>query len=132
MQSHGPIGLRLHSALDVALVLAGLAGPWLLGYADEPVALGYTLLAVVMGMGLNLATDYPVGIFKVLPLEWHRRIEMTSAGPFILVPWLFLRSHPEMCWLLSGIGVAVTLNALLTRPLRQTAPQPAGQSPSAG
>lgn len=132
MQSHGPIGLRLHAAIDVALVILGLAGPWALGYADEPLALGYTLLAAAGGLGLNLLTDYPVGVLKLLPLEWHRRIEMTSAVPFIIVPWLFLRAHAEMCWLLTAIGAVITLNALLTRPLPQAAPQPAGKSPSAG
>ncbi|HEX9811762.1 MAG TPA: hypothetical protein VGA88_06720 [Burkholderiales bacterium] len=116
-----PIGLKVHATLDVAFAVAALAAPWVLGYADLRAATLYTVAVALLGFGLNLITDYPAGVLKILPFKWHRVVEWFSPPPFIIVPWVFFADARAMPWLLSAIGIAIVLNASLTRPV-QTRP----------
>ena len=115
MTPYGPIHLGVHAAIDWLLVLAGAAGPFALGYADEFWPTAYTFAVTFIGLGLNAATDYPGGLVRVMPMRWHQFIEWTSPGPFILAPWLLFPDATGMKWLLTGIGAAIVLNTALTR-----------------
>jgi hypothetical protein len=113
---YGPLTLRMHMALDYALPVFGLACPWLLGYSHWQGATLYTFGLVAMGLGLNLVTQYPAGLLRLLPFAWHRWVEFTSPAPFILGPWLWFADAGAMPWAMSGIGAAILFNAALTRP----------------
>jgi hypothetical protein len=114
--SYGPLSLRAHALIDALLVVIGLAGPFVLGYAGHTPATLYTFALVAFGLGLNLVTDYPLGLFRRLPFKWHQLVEWTAALPFIAVPWLVFREAGAMPWFVSAIGAAITLNTALTRP----------------
>ena len=117
MKKYGPISLKLHAAGDLAALTFLLASPWLLGYSQYSTATQYTVALVVIGMGLNFVTDYPLGLIKKLPFKWHRIVELTSPPIFIVVPWYFFSDAGLMPWVASAVGVGALLNSLLTRPV---------------
>jgi hypothetical protein len=116
---YAPISLKLHAALDVILLGILFVSPWVFGYSEHQ---GATMLAVgfaVLGMGLNFITDYPVGLWRKLPVKWHRMVELTSPPITIVVPWVFFRDAGAFPWVASVLGVAILISALLTRPVQQ-------------
>lgn len=116
MPAYGPFGMPLHVRLDHGLVLLGAASPWVLGFSGHLGATLYTLGLAAFGLGLNAITDYPGGIWKVLPFNWHRYVEFAAPPPFILVPWVFFADAGAMPYVVSALGVAIVINAVLTRP----------------
>jgi hypothetical protein len=64
---------------------------------------------------MNLITNYPLGVLKMLPMKWHRRVEFTTPGPFIAVPWIFFSEAGAMPWACTAAGLLVVVNALLTQ-----------------
>ena len=114
--------LKRHVALDYALVGFGALAPWLFGFSHLPAATAYTLALVLLGAGLNVVTDYPGGVWKVLPFRWHRIIEWSSPGAFVLVPWLFFREAGAMPWAVSALGLAIVANATFASALTASRP----------
>ena len=78
MSVYGPINLKAHAILDALLVLVAASSPWLLGSSENQDATRYTFIVIAIGMGLNLVTDYPLGIVKKLAFKWHRVVEWLS------------------------------------------------------
>jgi hypothetical protein len=121
---YGPITLRQHAVNDAVALLFVLVSPWLLGYTQHVGATQYAVALFFIGMGLNVVTDYPLGVVKKLPIKWHKLVELTSPGIFIVVPWVFFADAGAMPWAATVAGVAVVLNATLTRE------RPAPESPA--
>jgi hypothetical protein len=121
--AYGPIELRTHAAIDVAALVFVLVSPWLLGYSEHRGATTMAVLCFVFGMGLNLVTDYPVGLLRKLPMKLHRFMELTSPPITLVVPWMYFADAGAFPWVMSFAGIAVVANALLTKPL---APATAG------
>ena len=114
---YGPVSLKMHATLDVLLLGILFVSPWVFGYSQYQ---GATLLAVgfsILGMGLNFVTDYPVGLWRKLPMKWHRMVELTSPPITIVVPWIFFRDAGAFPWVASILGVAILVSSVLTRPL---------------
>lgn len=115
---HAPISLKTHAVLDVLLLGILAVSPWVFGYAQHE---GARLLAVgfaVLGMVLNFITDYPVGLWKKLPMKWHRMVELTSPPITIVVPWVFFRDAGAFPWVASALGLTILFSAMLTRPVQ--------------
>lgn len=108
--------LHRHVILDYALVIAGFAGPWLLQFSHLPAATLYTLALAGFGLLLNLLTQYPGGVWKLIPFRWHRLVEWSSPFAFIVVPWVFFGDAGAMPWLLTAISSLIVLNATLSTP----------------
>ena len=115
---YAPISLKAHAILDAALLGLMLIAPWLFGYAQHTGATQWSVALFFIGMGLNAVTDYPLGIVRKLPMKFHRMVEMTSPGIFILVPWLFFRDAGAMPWVATLVGVGVLLNTTFTREVK--------------
>jgi hypothetical protein len=114
---HGPLSLAIHARIDAAVLSFVLVSPWLLGYAQHR---GATIMAVasfVVGMGLNLVTDYPLGIVKLIPMKLHRLAELTSPPMTLVVPWIFFADAGVFPWVMTVAGLVVLANTLLTRPV---------------
>lgn len=115
---YAPIALSVHAALDVLLLGLLFVSPWVFSYSQHH---GATLLAVgfsVLGMGLNFVTDYPVGLWRKLPMKWHRLVELTSPPVTIVLPWVLFRDAGAFPWVASALGVTILISALLTRPVQ--------------
>lgn len=107
-----PLGPVHHAASDAVLLAFGAASPWLLDFADEPLAFAYTMGVAAVGVVLNFGTDYPLGLVRLIPVRVHSLIEWTGPGLFVLGPWL-LFPGTAAAWALTGIGVLnFTTNAL--------------------
>jgi hypothetical protein len=113
--AYAPISLRTHALLDAVLLGFILVAPWLLGYTQHAGATQWSVALFFIGMGLNVVTDYPLGLLRKLPMKFHRMVEMTSPGIFIAIPWLFFRDAGAMPWAATAVGVGVLVNTLFTR-----------------
>ena len=120
-QAYAPISLRTHALLDAVLLGFILVAPWLLGYSQHVAATLWSVALFFIGMGLNVVTDYPLGLVRKLPMKFHKMVEMTSPGLFIVIPWLFFRDAGAMPWAATAVGAGVLLNTLFTR---EVAPPP--------
>ena len=117
MKDYAPISLKLHAVGDLIALMFLLVSPWLLGFSQYTTATQYTVALVVIGMGLNFVTNYPLGLFKMLPFKWHRVVELTSPPIFIIAPWYFFADAGLMPCVASAVGVDAVMNSLLTRPV---------------
>jgi hypothetical protein len=82
-----PISARVHGVLDYATVAAFLNAPMVLGFHGTPAAIVYWLAGIHLLM--TGFTDFPLGVFKVIPFKIHGAIDLV-AGVFLLVaPWIF-------------------------------------------
>ena len=113
--SYAPFSLRTHAILDAVLMGFVLVAPWLLGYTQHVGATQWSVALFFIGMGLNVVTNYPLGLLKKLPMKFHRMVEMTSPAIFIAIPWIFFRDAGAMPWATTAVGVGVLVNTLLTR-----------------
>ncbi|MFT5220494.1 MAG: steroid 5-alpha reductase family enzyme [Planctomycetota bacterium] len=117
MRNYSPISLNLHAAADFIALLFLLASPWLLGFSNYPAATQYVIALFIIGMSLNIVTDYALGVFKKNPFKWHRMVELASPPIFIGVPWFFFSDAGLMPWVASFVGIGAVLNSLLTKPV---------------
>ena len=73
--------------LDYAAVAAFLNAPMVFGFQGTPAAIVYWLAGIHLLM--TGFTDFPYGLFKMIPFRVHGVIDLL-AGIFLLVcPWLF-------------------------------------------
>jgi len=114
--TYSPFSIKFHAINDLVALTFLLVSPWLLGYSEYADATKFAVALFFIGMGLNVVTDYPLGILKKVPFKWHRIVEFTSPPLFIGIPWYFFRDAGAMPWVASAVGVGAFMNALLTRP----------------
>jgi len=114
---YAPISLNAHAFLDAFLMGLLLVSPWVYGYTQYEEATQCAVGLVVMGMGLNVLTDYPLGIIRLIPIFLHRLVEFASPAMFIAIPWVFFADAGMMPTISTLVGVGVILNAAMTRPV---------------
>jgi len=112
-----PIPLRTHAAIDVAVLAFVLVSPWLHGYSQHRGATIMAVLCFVFGMGLNVATDYPAGLVRMLPMKFHRFMEFDSPPITLVVPWMSFADAGAFPWVMTLAGLAMVADASLTRPV---------------
>jgi hypothetical protein len=114
---HAPISLALHARIDVGVLVFVLVSPWLFGFSQHGGATIMAVCAFVVGMSLNLVTDYPAGILKLVPMKLHKMVEMTTPPMTLVVPWVFFADAGAFPWVMTAAGLVVIVNGLLTRPV---------------
>lgn len=83
------IPTRVHGILDYASGSAQIIAPWLLGAGATrleqtlPAALGAGIL------GYSALTVYELGVFRVIPMPVHLRLDVLGAAVLLGAPWLF-------------------------------------------
>lgn len=113
--NYAPISLNTHALLDAVLMGLLLLSPWVYEYTNHEEATQCAVGLVVMGMGLNLVTDYPLGLIRIVPVFLHRLVELASPVMFIAIPWAFFSDAGMMPIISTIVGVGIILNAALTR-----------------
>lgn len=84
-----PLSAKPHGVLDYAVGLFLLASPWLFGFNDVSTAATWTMVAVgLVALVLSLMTNYPLGLFKIVPFPTHGRVETAGAIFLLISPWL--------------------------------------------
>lgn len=108
---------RVHGMIDYATGAALLAAPQIFGFADVPAS---ALAARVAGGGAtaySLATDYELGVAKLLPMPAHLALDAASGVLLAASPWLFgYAKAGRRAWLPHVIvGGQEVLAALITK-----------------
>jgi hypothetical protein len=81
-----PITPRIHGILDYALVAVFLNAPMVFGFTGMPASVLYWLAGIhVLMTGF---TDFPFGMFKVIPLRVHRAMDLLGGVFLIVAPWV--------------------------------------------
>jgi hypothetical protein len=78
------ISLKVHGILDYVTIIAFLLIPGLFALRGAPAYISYILALVHLLM--TLLTDFPFGIWKVIPLRIHKIVEMTVGPALIALP----------------------------------------------
>ncbi len=82
-----PISPRVHGILDYATVVIFLNAPMVLGFSATPSAVLYWLAGLHLLMtGL---TDFPYGVFKVIPFRIHGVLDVLGGIFLLAAPWIF-------------------------------------------
>lgn len=82
-----PITPRAHGILDYALVAVFLNAPMVMGYSATPATVLYWLAGIhVLMTGL---TDFPYGVFKVIPFRIHGALDVLGGVFLLAAPWIF-------------------------------------------
>ena len=77
---------RIHRLLDVATVLLFALAPTLFSLAGTAAVLSYGL--AVVHLGVTLATEFPGGPARPLPLPAHGVLELVVGVGLVAVPWV--------------------------------------------
>lgn len=81
-----PIKPRLHGILDYALVAIFLNAPMVFGFTGAPASTLYWLAGIHLLM--TGITDFPYGMFKVIPFRIHGAIDALGGLFLLAAPWL--------------------------------------------
>jgi len=107
------LNAKAHGCLDYLVVLIFLAAPSVLHLSMLPAAISYTLAAV--HLLVTIATDFPLGLLKVLPLKWHGIIELIVGPVLIALPFVLgMGNEPAAQYFYVVNGVVILLVWFLT------------------
>jgi hypothetical protein len=83
------IPTRVHGPIDYVVGVALIAAPWIFQFSEHRAA---TIVPIVLGIGLilySLATDYELGVFRVLPMSMHNLFDVIAGAVLAASPWIF-------------------------------------------
>jgi hypothetical protein len=107
------ISPRVHGYLDYVTVVVFLLAPMVIGLTGIPAMLAYALAGVHLVM--TLATDFSLGVAKLIPLAIHGWVERVVGPLLILVSFIpaFAANTPAQIFYIL-IGIVIILVGLLT------------------
>ncbi|MBO6517621.1 MAG: hypothetical protein JJ975_13835 [Bacteroidia bacterium] len=81
---------RIHAFLDYPVALALMALPFLFGLGQSnPMALYLSVTTGVAALVLTLLTDHHLGVYRVIPYQWHLYVDFAVGVVFVLAPFIF-------------------------------------------
>lgn len=108
-----PISLTLHGAIDYLAVLIFVAAPAVVGLSGWPAVLSYALAGIHLLM--TLLTDFPAGVFNVIPIVLHQWVERIVGPVLIILAFLPLNGATQNARIFLGImGVVILAVERLT------------------
>lgn len=107
------ISAHQHGYLDYLTVGIFLLAPTVLSLSQMPAMLAYILAGV--HLMVTLATDFPLGIFKLLSFTLHGWIERIVGPALLVVPFILgFAEEPAAMYFYLVMGATVILLGLLT------------------
>lgn len=108
-----PIGPKLHGAIDYGFFSIQTLAPGLFGLKGTARTLSYAF-GVSQGI-LNLFTNQPLALKKIVPFRVHGQLETPFVPALILLPWLTgaLKQRNARRYFISFFSIALA-NYLLT------------------
>ncbi len=101
----------LHGYLDYVTVVLFLAAPTVLGLTGMAGIFAYVL--AIIHLAMTLVTDFPLGVYKLMPFALHGWVERVVGPVLILVPFVFGFANTATSFYVV-IGVVIILVGLLT------------------
>ena len=108
----------VHGIADYILGVFLLVLPNIFGFADlDGPAVWIPRILGIINLLQSLATDYELGVVKILPMKMHLMNDYVVSLFFAASPWLFGFSHrPANVWMPPLIiGLLVLVVSLMTR-----------------
>jgi hypothetical protein len=103
----------VHGVLDYVVVVIFAFAPAVVGFSGLPATISH-LLAIVH-FGLTLATAFPLGWWKLVPLRVHGAIELVVSVVLVVLPWIAgFSADQRACAFFVGAGIAIFLTWLLS------------------
>lgn len=87
------VGTRIHGLLDYLMGIGLIGVPLLLNLATDGVETWVPALLGVVIIGYSLFTNYELGVWKVLSIRTHLRLDLVAGILLCLSPWIFGFSH---------------------------------------
>jgi len=107
------ISPRTHGYLDFLTVVLFLLAPTLLGLSQVPTLLAYGLATV--HLLVTLASDFPLGIVKIIPFTVHGWIERLVGPSLIAVPFILNFADEEIARnFYIAVGLIIIVIGILT------------------
>lgn len=103
---------RIHGVVDYLTVVLFVMAPTFFGLSGFAATLAYLLAAV--HLLLTLATAFPFGAVKWIPLPVHGWIELLVALILILAPWFVAAASDAARFFYVGVGIVILLVWVLT------------------
>ncbi len=116
----------VHGIIDYVAAVAFFFAPEIFGFADGPgSAVAISRLLGVLSAIYSVATDYELGLIKLLPMHTHLAIDYVVALAFLASPFVLGFSNgPMHQWLPhigAGIFAAVVTTCSRSGPSRRAA-----------
>jgi hypothetical protein len=80
------VGIHFHGYLDFLIVAAFFAAPTLGHLSGLAASISYGL--AITQLALALVTDFPLGVYKLVPTTLHSALELVVAVTLIGLPWI--------------------------------------------
>lgn len=109
------IGLRAHGFIDYTVGILFIALPVLSNFVTNISATIAFEAAGIFILLYSIITDYPLGVFRVMPINAHRFLDFTTGLFLCISPWLL--NFAEKTWAIHvALGVFVTMVSVCTNP----------------
>lgn len=102
---------KIHGFLDIVTVLIFAAAPTLFNFGGLPATICYIL--AVVHLLLTLATAFPLGIVKIVPLLIHGAIELIVAIVLVILPFILGFTETARNFFV-GIGIVIFIVWLIS------------------
>ncbi len=102
---------KIHGYLDFLTVIIFALAPTLFGFDGLPATISYVL--AVVHLLLTLATAFPFGIVKIVPLLVHGGIELIVAITLVILPFILGFTGAARNFFI-GIGIIIFIVWLLS------------------
>lgn len=119
------IPTRVHGIVDYIEGPALLVAPGVLGLGDVPAAAVALRLAGAGSATYSAATDYEVGIVRVLPMVGHLALDLVAVAGLAASPWLFGFAKSGRKYWLPHVLVGATKAAIALTTKTQPSDRPA-------
>ena len=100
-----------HGYLDYVTVVLFLAAPSVLGLTGMAGVFAYLLAGIQLMM--TLLTDFPLGVYKLVPFPMHGWVERIVGPVLIIVPFVFSFADAATTFYIV-IGVVIIIVGMLT------------------
>ncbi len=81
---------RMHAYLDYPVAIALMGLPFLLGLgATNSMALHLSVATGIAALLLTLLTDHHLGVYRIIPYQWHLYVDFAVGVVFVLAPFVF-------------------------------------------
>jgi len=109
------VGTKVHGLLDYLMGIGLIGAPLLLNLATDGVETWVPALLGLAIVGYSLFTNYELGVWKVLSIRAHLRLDLIGGIILCISPWLF--GFSQLVWIPHFLlGIIIICISLVTKP----------------